>query len=677
MYHFHRLRAYKSVAPILTFAVCLAATTSLSIRIRAYEERFEHFKLEQRADAHVAAIRNELEDVMHELELINHTLEIFGPMNEKQFESFLQPIFKRYPHIENLSTAPLADGHNWPAYQAVPRVKAAPSTFSSRGFQRVGETNRHRVFNVTLPVLSNKPTRNNRMVLGHTTAVVDVDELVSSALLSASLPQTPELGINVHAHVFANDGDLISYRKDMNKDKVMDDLFPPLLQRKQMLVSRSFDAAGAPWHLTISSQATPFSPGTLGSELTMLAGVLFSAMIGLWMHVQASRASHIQSLVVARTAELSAINARLTEDIAARERAEEDLWQAQQVLTVAQKLGHLGSWEINAQTGEMKCSDELFRIFGLEPQSVTPTLDDFLGRIHPEDRDAARHAMAQAREEGRNFRMESRIVRPDGTIRYTISVGEATRCQYGRVLKSAGSMLDITEQKQTELALRDSREDLRELAAHQERIREDERKRIAREVHDALGSVLAGIKAYLSVSISRASDPDRLLTEASGLVDRASQTVREVVSELRPSVIDQLGVWEALRWYSHEIERRTQMVCECIIDENLNNLEIDAERSIAIFRIVQEALTNVQRHAHAWWATVRATLLEDTIVIEIEDNGKGSDFSVQPARQSWGIVGMHERARYFGGEFDIVSIPDKGTIASLRLPLNSMRKEEA
>ncbi|MES2537460.1 MAG: MEDS domain-containing protein [Pseudomonadota bacterium] len=214
---------------------------------------------------------------------------------------------------------------------------------------------------------------------------------------------------------------------------------------------------------------------------------------------------------------------------------------------------------------------------------------------------------------------------------------------------------------------------LSNLAAHQERIKEEECKRIAREVHDELGGLLTGIKAYVSVVIERAASagaaPDKLLDEASQLADDAIDTMRRVIGDLRPSVLDQLGVWSALEWYATQIEERTKLSCECRIHETAAAIETDPERSTMLFRIVQETLTNVIRHAGASSVTIRAIRRGDFIEVEIQDNGKGIDTERLLDRESWGIQGMYERVRPFGGELKIVGMPGLGTNVTLRLPM--------
>ena len=264
--------------------------------------------------------------------------------------------------------------------------------------------------------------------------------------------------------------------------------------------------------------------------------------------------------------------------------------------------------------------------------------------------------------------------RKDGsTFPMELSVAEM---RFGERRMFTGMVRDITERKQAEEALRQSQSELRRLSAHQEQVKEQERTRIAREIHDELGAQLTGIKAYVSVSIDRAvragQTPDPLLVETAGLADNAIKTVRKVITDLRPSVLDQLGVWAALEWYADQIEERSGLECVCSIDASALEVELDQERSTMLFRIVQEALTNVVRHAEASHATVQAACKGGSIILKVDDDGKGIDTDRLLNRDSWGLLGMYERSHHFGGDLRITGTPGRGTSIVLRLPLENV-----
>lgn len=236
----------------------------------------------------------------------------------------------------------------------------------------------------------------------------------------------------------------------------------------------------------------------------------------------------------------------------------------------------------------------------------------------------------------------------------------------------------IAERKRAEQALQQSQQELRELAGHQITIKENERTRIAREIHDELGSLLTGIKANIYVAMNQAERtgalPSQRLIDAAALADAAVETVRRVIADLRPSVLDQLGLWTALEWQAEQTEACTGLQCRVTIDEPAAATDIDPERSTALFRIVQETLTNVVRHAHATQVEIQVMRENNSVRIEVEDDGKGIDPERLLKRKSWGIAGMVERARYFGGDIRITDT-SHGTRVVLRMPLETPDSE--
>jgi signal transduction histidine kinase len=233
--------------------------------------------------------------------------------------------------------------------------------------------------------------------------------------------------------------------------------------------------------------------------------------------------------------------------------------------------------------------------------------------------------------------------------------------------------LEIAERKRAEETLKQSQDELRKMAAHQDYMKEEERRQIAREIHDELGGALTGIRSYLSFIVEEArrsaTRPDRHVLEARNLADSAIETARRVGSELRPSVLDQLGLWAALEWHAEQIEASTGLTCSVSIDAQTSRLSLDPERSTALFRIVQEALANVVRHAKASCVTIRATCENDSVVIELHDDGAGTRSHGLLTSKSRSIAGMVERARHLGGDLDINRGIEEGTVVVLRMPI--------
>jgi signal transduction histidine kinase len=224
--------------------------------------------------------------------------------------------------------------------------------------------------------------------------------------------------------------------------------------------------------------------------------------------------------------------------------------------------------------------------------------------------------------------------------------------------------------------LRDSGEQLRALSTHLESIREEERTRIAREIHDELGQALTGLKMDISWLRDRLQrdelDPGKLFqkTEAmSRLIDTTVQSVRRIATELRPGILDDLGIVAAVEWLAQDFESRTGIRCNFAADREEINL--DRDRATALFRISQETLTNVARHSSA--STVNISLKQEnsSLILRISDNGRGITPEEAAGARSLGLLGMRERATSLGGRVDIEGPPGRGTLVTAHIPRES------
>ena len=233
---------------------------------------------------------------------------------------------------------------------------------------------------------------------------------------------------------------------------------------------------------------------------------------------------------------------------------------------------------------------------------------------------------------------------------------------------------DLTERKQAENALRASREELRNLAAHLQQIAESERKTIAREIHDELGQAMTALKMDLAALANSVGDNLEALNKirsASKLVNSTIKAVQRLQSELRPNMLDDLGLGETLRWQLAEFGKRAKMACSISISANLEPL--DEGVSIAVFRVCQEALTNVARHAAASSVQVDLRQEDGNLVLEVRDDGKGIEPPQIQSATSFGLLGMRERAVALGGDLEVWGAPDRGTTVVLTIPLAPAR----
>jgi PAS domain S-box-containing protein len=231
---------------------------------------------------------------------------------------------------------------------------------------------------------------------------------------------------------------------------------------------------------------------------------------------------------------------------------------------------------------------------------------------------------------------------------------------------------EIAERQHAEEELRKSRDQLRALAARLQSVREEERTYIAREIHDELGQACTAIKMDLALIRHKLTKRQTRLRakvdSATQLVDGTIVTLRKIASELRPRTLDDLGLPAALEAQAQEFESRTGIHCSVILPPE--PLTLDTDRSTAVFRIFQESLTNVARHAHATRVEARLRRENDRIVFQVFDNGTGFDPEVAKARKSLGLVGMKERALLLNGEFKAEGVPGSGTTMTLTVPLS-------
>jgi len=235
---------------------------------------------------------------------------------------------------------------------------------------------------------------------------------------------------------------------------------------------------------------------------------------------------------------------------------------------------------------------------------------------------------------------------------------------------------EITDRKYAEKQLIQSREQLRKLATRIQSIREEEITRVAREIHDDLGQLLTVLKIEISLmdkKLSSASNcgysyPTNQIKSITELIDTAIFRVQKISTELRPAVLDTLGLVEAIKFQSKKFESLNGVHCE--LDINTNNAVFNQEQSTAIFRILQESLTNVIRHAKATRVRISLRLEAENLVLKVEDNGIGIRNSEILNPKSVGILGMKERVLILGGDLEIRGMKKKGTIVSATLPLN-------
>ena len=252
------------------------------------------------------------------------------------------------------------------------------------------------------------------------------------------------------------------------------------------------------------------------------------------------------------------------------------------------------------------------------------------------------------------------------------------------------TFLDITERRRAEELLKRANDELetrvtertselttalgalRELSAHAHSVREEERTRIAREIHDELGSLLVALKFDANWMQRRLGDRADLAGKCASmarLIEGAVENVGRIITDLRPSILDHQGLLAALEWQIQEFRDATEMECESRIHIAAGVIAPGGALATAVFRIFQEMLSNVARHAQAGRVATVITLEEDALIVTVEDDGIGAAAAAFERPTSYGVMGMRERARHFGGRVVMWSAPGNGTRARLVMPL--------
>lgn len=337
-------------------------------------------------------------------------------------------------------------------------------------------------------------------------------------------------------------------------------------------------------------------------------------------------------------------------------------------------------WDWDVATQTVWRSDGFRKLFGYTEQDLASGLEGWLDRLHPSDKDRVVQGIQKTIDTGEAvWAGEYRLRRNDGTFADVLDRTHILRDQAGRPIRIVGGISDLSERRRAETALATSREQLRALSARLRSTREEERTRVAREIHDELGQMLTVLKIHLDWLERRIGEQEsrpelnawlERVVEAGEMIEATLASVRRIATELRPEALDTLGLAETLKQEATRFQERTGITCHIELPENPPKLSPDA--ATAVFRIFQEALTNVARHAQAGSVRVQLRESEGQHVLVIEDDGKGMDLTRTADTRSLGLLGMRERAAVLGGELTVERAnPTGGTRVTLRLPANA------
>lgn len=372
---------------------------------------------------------------------------------------------------------------------------------------------------------------------------------------------------------------------------------------------------------------------------------------------------HLEARVSERTAELEAANAELARQVAERELAEATLRERESRIRRLVEANIIGVMFWNIDGAVTDANDAFLCMLSYSRQDLAAGCVRLDCMTPPEHLDNTVLAFAALRRNGICPPYEKEYIRRDGS-RIPVLVGSAL--MDGNLQEGISFVVDLSERKGFERQLLESRERLRELAARSDAEREQERKRIAREIHDELGSLLTALKMDISLARMNAGEDAVLqerLAQMRDLVDKTIHMVRKVSTQLRPAALN-LGIVPALEWLVREFSQRTGILCKL---DTGDDIEMNDAHATAIFRIVQESLTNITRHAEASRVDISLLRQTDTITLNIADNGCGFD-PCTTRNDSFGLLGIRERAQALDAKAEIISTPGTGCTVSICIP---------
>jgi signal transduction histidine kinase len=310
-------------------------------------------------------------------------------------------------------------------------------------------------------------------------------------------------------------------------------------------------------------------------------------------------------------------------------------------------------------------------LLGISPDDLKADANLFLKLIHPEDSQAFTESMLLSAKNLSFWSWEGRVTLANGELKW-LTLGSSPQARPDTMVEWEGLVVNVTQTKLDEIELLRSQQQLREFSSHIQDAKEQERLRIAREVHDEIGGLLTAIKMDLAWMKERLPKSKKILTDKTttieNLVDKAMTAARNLAHSLRPGYLDSFGIVAAIEMEAGEFQQRTGI--KCLLSHNDEELEIDLhpDASIALFRIFQESLTNIMKHAQASEVQILIQNSPQAIELTISDNGLGFSHEARLKPRSFGLRGIQERVAHFGGEVSFSSAPEQGTTVSVIIP---------
>ncbi|MFZ3322480.1 MAG: PAS domain-containing protein [Usitatibacter sp.] len=360
-------------------------------------------------------------------------------------------------------------------------------------------------------------------------------------------------------------------------------------------------------------------------------------------------------------------------DIEDRKRAEEALTNSLRLLREAQELGQTGGWEHDLTTGRISNTEQNARLFFGTASANAERFEDFAGAVHPDDRAYVKQRHMQLLAEDGPHEIEYRVVWPNGEVHVLRGLATVVRDDSGRPVRVYGTNLDITERRRKDEAIRTSTQRLRALTRRLVELQETQRRDISRELHDRVGQTLTAMRINMEIIRDRlGSRDDSVIRERNGdsltLMASAFEAIKNVMYELRPPMLDEQGLIAPLQWYAKKFADRTGIRLTVTGDEGVR---WRPEVELALFRIAQEAITNIARHARAASARIDVRRAADAAILTIEDDGVGISEAGRMEPPGYGMISMRERAESVDGTIEVSPRAPHGTRITVSVPVSA------
>lgn len=363
-------------------------------------------------------------------------------------------------------------------------------------------------------------------------------------------------------------------------------------------------------------------------------------------------------------------------DFSRKKEAEDRISNSELRFRTLAKTAPVGIFETDAQGNTTYVNETWMEYSGLTYEEAMR--NEWMNMIHPEDRETQVSGWHNKAKNGEPSFSEYRIINKAGELRWVNGRAIPLVSVEGEVTGYIGTISDVTKIKQALELLKQSHdtlnertEQLQELSTHLQQVREDERSKIAREIHDELGQQLTGLKMDISWLKRKVHPGDTAVNnkfdDAIQLIAEAVKSIRHIVTELRPSIIDDLGLNAAFEWQIEDFSKRLGITFE--YQNDFDDAVIGPNVSIGLFRILQESLTNIARHANATKVLINISGVGKMIRLTICDDGIGFDASVKQSSPTFGLLGIKERTYMLNGDCQIYSNPGEGTRISVHIPI--------